>query len=140
VINNGGNFQVVGFKSESTGGIAQNNGGTMSIFGGYLLLNYNAPLTMPAFDVPYGSLSLDYAEASNYPANRGHTAFTVLLGQSTNGTVLQTVAGNPAAPLGWYYVNLTGATTLPGTQTYLDVGGGVAVGAGDANHILTVGP
>jgi hypothetical protein len=143
VINNGAFVQIVGHKQEQASVLAQTNCGTTIILGTFTIQNQLWPQSLPVYDLTCGSLYADYTFASNYPANRGSQVPYIAVGNSTTGATLSYLAKNgttPLAPIGWYSIGNAFTATLPATQTYIDVGNNIALGGGDGNHVITVGP
>ena len=143
VINNGAFVQIVGHKQEQASVLAQTNCGTTIILGTFTIQNQLWPQSMPVYDLTCGSLYADYTFASNYPANRGSQIPYIAVGNSTTGATLAYLAKNgttPLGPIGWYSIGNAFTATLPATQTYIDVGNNIALGGGDGNHVITVGP
>lgn len=145
VINNGSFVQIVSQKNEQGAEIAQTNkGGTTINFGGFTIQNQQWVGSLPMFGLSYGTVYFDYVFASNYPANRGGTPIPATAASNTfTGAVLVPFGSNPSATLlpgGPTIYGAIATAALPSSLTYIDLGGGYGVAAGDLNSVIAVGP
>lgn len=137
LINNGSNVWLYGYKHEQTGTLVQTlGGGTSTVFGDFLIQNFDVPVNMPMFDVVNGSTCVDATEFSNFPAGRGHTAYTVLMGDSATGQVFYNTSAFPTIPAGHAYINACASASALSSSTCL---GSASAACVAASAIATIG-